>query len=189
MISNLSITEGKNAVAELGWKGGSPRLFYIYLMAFALPSFIADMIMKGMRGKLDDDDDGEYIDDVLMSFFYGQARAVTALIPGVGQVINATIGKFTRAPQDDRMSVSPAVGSIEGSAGVVKDFYDVIIDGKELKRAHVRDAFTMLGMATGLPFAAAARPLGYVVAAESGATEPANRVDYMRGLMTGYAPR
>lgn len=189
MISNLSVTEGKNAVAELGWKGGSPRLFYIYLMAFALPSFIADMIMKGMRGKLDDDDDGEYIDDVLMSFFYGQARAATALIPGAGQVINATIGKFTRTPQDDRMSVSPAVGSIEGSAGVVKDFYDVIIDGKELKRAHVRDVFTMLGMATGLPFAAAARPLGYVVAAESGATEPANSVDYIRGLMTGYAPR
>jgi len=189
MISNLSITEGKNAVDELGWKGGSPRLFYIYLMAFALPSWIADLIMKGMRGKLDDDDDGEYIDDILMSFFNGQGRSATALIPGVGQVINASIGKFTKAPQDDRMSVSPAIGALEGSVGVGKDLYDVLLDGKELKRAHVRDVFTLVGMVTGLPAAALARPIGYAVAAESGATQPSNSIDYVRGLMTGYAPK
>jgi hypothetical protein len=189
MISNLAITESRNTVAELGWKGGSPRLFYIYMMTFALPSFFSELIMSAMRGKIDDDDDGEYIDDILMMFFTGQGRAATALIPGVGQVINSGIGKFTKAPQDDRMSVSPAVGAIEGSVGVGKDLYDVLLDGKELKRAHVRDVFTLAGMITGLPFAAAARPLGYMVAAESGKTEPANNIDYIRGLMTGYAPK
>lgn len=189
MISNLAVTESRNAIAEMGWKGGSPKLFYIYLMTFALPSFFAEMIMSAMRGKIDDDDDGEYIDDVLRMFFTGQARAATALIPGVGQVINAAVGKFTKLPYDDRMSVSPAVSSIEGSAGSVKDIYDVLLDGKELKRAHVRDVFTLAGMLTGLPFAAAARPLGYMVAAESGKTQPANDIDYIRGLMTGYAPK
>lgn len=189
MISNLAVTESRNAIAEMGWKGGSPRLFYIYLMTFALPSWIADLIMSAMRGKVDDDDDGEYIDDVMMKFFTGQARAATALIPGVGQVINAAVGKFTKAPQDDRMSLSPAVGSIEGSVGTVKDLYDVLLDDKELKRAHVRDVFTLAGMLTGLPFAAAARPLGYMVAVESGKTQPANDIDYIRGLMTGYAPK
>lgn len=189
MIANLSITESKNAVADSGWKGGSSRLFYIYMMAFALPSFLSQLIMAAMRGKVDEDDDGEYIDDLLAMFFTGQGRAATALIPGAGQIINSAVGRFTKAPQDDRMSVSPAVGSIEGSVGVAKDLYDVLLDGKELKRAHVRDVFTLLGMATGLPMAAAARPLGYAVAAESGKTEPANSVDYVRGLMTGYAPR
>ncbi len=189
MISNLAITEGRNAVAESGWKGGSSRLFYIYMMTFALPSFIAELIMAGMRGKIDDDGDGEYLDDILMMFFTGQGRAATALIPGVGQVINAAVGRFTKAPQDDRMSVSPAIGAIEGSVGVGKDLYDVLLDGKELKRAHVRDVFTLVGMVTGLPFAAAARPLGYMVAEQSGATDPANNIDYIRGLMTGYAPK
>lgn len=189
MISNLAVTESRNAIAEMGWKGGSPRLFYIYMMTFALPSFFAELIMSAMRGKIDDDDDGEYIDDILMMFFTGQGRAATALIPGVGQVINSGIGKFTKTPQDDRMSVSPAVSALEGSVGVGKDLYDVLLDGKELKRAHVRDVFTLAGMITGLPFAAAARPLGYMMAEESGATEPANNIDYIRGLMTGYAPK
>jgi len=189
MISNLAITESRNTVSELGWKGGTPKLFYIYMMTFALPSFISQLIMAAMRGKIDEDEDGEYIDDVMMMFFTGQARAVTALIPGVGQVINAAVGKFTKLPYDDRMSVSPAVSVLEGSVGAGKDLYDILLDGKELKRAHVRDVFTLAGMVTGLPFAAAARPLGYMVAEESGATEPANNIDYIRGLMTGYAPR
>lgn len=189
MISNLAITESRNTVSELGWKGGTPKLFYIYMLTFALPSFLSQLIMAAMRGKIDEDEDGEYIDDVMMMFFTGQARAVTALIPGVGQVINAAIGKFTKLPYDDRMSVSPAVSALEGSVGAGKDLYDVLLDGKELKRAHVRDVFTLAGMVTGLPFAAAARPLGYMVAAESGATEPANNIDYIRGLMTGYAPK
>jgi len=189
MISNLSVTEGKNAVAEMGWKGGSPRLFYIYLMAFALPSWIADSIMMAMRGKIDEDDDGEYMDDILMSFFRGQGKAATALIPGVGMLINTGINRFNKNPIDDRMSMSPSVGSLEQMGSVPKDLYDVLLDGKELKRAHVRDVFTLLGMATGLPAAALARPLGYMVAAESGKTEPANSIDYIRGLMTGYAPR
>ena len=85
--------------------------------------------------------------------------------------------------------MSPSVGSLEQMGSVPKDLYDVLLDGKELKRAHVRDVFTLLGMATGLPAAALARPLGYMVAAESGKTEPANSIDYIRGLMTGYAPR
>jgi hypothetical protein len=173
----------------MGWKGGSPRLFYIYMMTFALPSFFAELIMAAMRGKIDDDDDGEYIDDIMMMFFTGQARAATALIPGVGQIINTAVNRFNKNPADDRMSVSASVGTLEQMGSVPKDLYDVLLDGKELKRAHVRDVFTLAGMLTGLPFAAAARPLGYMVAAESGKTEPANNIDYIRGLMTGYAPK
>lgn len=189
MISNLAVTESRNAIAEMGWKGGSPRLFYIYMMTFALPSFLSQLIMAAMRGKIDEDEDGEYIDDVMMMFFTGQGRAATALIPGAGQIINTAVNRFNKNPTDDRMSVSASVGTLEQMGSVPKDLYDVLLDGKELKRAHVRDVFTLAGMVTGLPFAAAARPLGYMVAEESGATEPANNIDYIRGLMTGYAPK
>jgi len=189
MISNLTVTEMRNTVDDLGWKGGSAKLFYIYLMTFAIPSFVAELIMAGFKGKLDDDDDGEYIDDILKAFFVGQGKAATAMIPGVGQVINTMVNRFNKNPIDDRMSTSPSIGTLEQMGSVPKDIYDVVFDGKELKRAHVRDVFTLMGMVTGLPTAALARPLGYAVAAESGKTQPANSLDYMRGLITGYAPK
>ncbi|WP_036236495.1 hypothetical protein, partial [Methylibium sp. T29-B] len=97
---NLLATEAQNA-------SGPARLALVYMLGFAVPAFLADVIAKGMRGDLDDDDGDELAVKLLESFFLSQARYALAMVPVAGQAGNAAIGQWTPERFDDRIGASP----------------------------------------------------------------------------------
>lgn len=171
---NLLATEAQNAQGRPG------RLALVYLLGFAVPAFTADLIAKGLRGELDDDDeDGdELAGKMLESFFASQARYALGMAPVVGQVGNAVIGQFTPQRFDDRIGASPVYSALEST---VRAPFSIAraIDGEGNTRAAVRDGLTAVGVLTGLPVGPLVRPLGYL------ADDEREDEITVRGLITG----
>jgi hypothetical protein len=176
---NMLATEAQNA------RGKPGRLALVYLLGFAVPAFMADLITKGMRGELggEDDDGDELADQLLQSFFHSQARYALGMAPVVGQVGNAAIGQFTPNRFDDRIGASPVYSSLEATVRAPRSILRAI-DGDGSARTAVRDGLTAVGVLTGLPVGPLVRPLGYLASDEA---EDADPGDMVRGLITGTA--
>jgi hypothetical protein len=155
-------------------------------MGFIAQAIVAEAIALSFRGgPADDDKDGEYLDDWIMSLFvYGTLRNATAMIPGAGQVINSGIARTNNNPTDDRVSLSPVVSALEGSAGIAQDLYKTAV-GNGNARQTVRDVATLISITTGLPASAAARPVGYGASIAQGKVDPTSLADLTRGLISG----
>ena len=186
MQANFLGTEFTKVTRELGFsKKAAPRLFYIYLMGFAIPALIADAIVQVADGDIDDDDDG-YIDDFLKWFFGAQFRTMAAFLPGGGSVAS-TFNALNDKVYDDRITTSPAVSQLEASTvGTMKALKNLWEDG-ELTKKNIKDLLTAIGMATGLPVGTAGKPIGYILDVEEGRADPSGPIDYTRGLITGKA--
>jgi hypothetical protein len=178
---NVLRTEFDATVTELGWVGGSPRLFYIYLMGAALPAVLAEAMTQAARGELGDDDDG-LIDDIGEMFLLSQLRYFAAMVPGVGPVTNLLIHLGNDKPYDDRLSTAPAIGQVEriGTSG-----YKLATGTESSAGRAVQDALTILGMLTGLPLGQAGKPLGYFADVATGEQEGDDLGDWARGLLSG----
>jgi hypothetical protein len=137
-----------------------------------------------MSGRLDEDDDGEYLDDILAAFFGGQFRTAAAMIPGVGPAVVAGVNAFNDRWYDDRISTSPMISVLESSVRAPHSVYKAVAEDGSKKRA-VKDVLTAVGMATGLPVAPLGRPLGYLADVEEGRANPEDAADFTRGLISG----
>lgn len=174
---NLLATEVQNAKTLPTPSARAGRLALVYLLGFAVPAFLADVIAKGVRGELGGDDD-DLAEQLLQSFLVSQLRYALGMAPVVGQVGNAMIGQFTPERFDDRLGLSPTASSMEATlrapVSMAKAWND---EGNA--RAAVRDGLTAVGLITGLPTGPLIRPLGYLA--------DENRGDEvtLRGLITG----
>lgn len=188
MQANLLGTEFGKVAQEIGVRKGMGRGFYITLLGFYAPALVAELIAQAFRGgPRDDDKDGEYLDDWLMStLMLGQLRTLTAMIPFVGQIINSGVSRFNGNPNDDKVSLSPVVSMLEGAAGVPDDVYKAAVDEGNAQKT-VRDVSTLITLTTGLPANLLARPVGYLTGIAADKTEPTGAVDMARGLVTGTA--
>jgi hypothetical protein len=185
MQANLLGTEFAKIIQDMGLRKGAGRLLYVYALGFMLPAVLSEMIVRGMSGKgLDEDDDDQYLDDFLSVFFGSQARTATAYFPLVGPSINAGLNAWNDKWYDDRITTSPAISAIESTVRAPHSVYTAISEGKNSNRA-VKDSLTAIGLLTGLPTAALARPGGYIADVLEGKTEPKDPVDFIRGLATG----
>lgn len=144
--------------------------------------------MQAFRGGPDDEDkDGEFLDDWIAAVLgWSTLRGMTAMIPGVGQLINASVNSFNSKPYDDRIATSPAVGMIESTVRAPHSVYQAIVEDGNQQKA-VRDVGVMLSMLLGLPVSALAKPLGYLAAVEQGKVNPTSGADAVRGAVTGVA--
>jgi len=189
MWGNLLGGEVETTMREVGLRKGAGRLMFVYMIGFLAPAITAQLVADALRGQLpeDEEDDG-YLDNWLSWFFMTQAKTAIAFAPIVGQAANATIGAFTDAPYDDRVGGSPAISAIEGAARTIsgKPVYDAMFEDGDKSRA-VKDVLNLMTLLTGLPFQAAARPIGYAVDVAEGDIEPTSDLDYLRGLATGTA--
>jgi hypothetical protein len=188
MQANLIGTEFAQTARELGVRKGAGRMLYITTLGFLAPAIVAEAIMQGFRGGPDDEDkDGEYLDDWLAAtLVYGPLRNATAMVPVLGQGINAVVNASNSKPYDDRIATSPAISMIESSARAPQSVYNAIVEDGSQQKA-VRDVATLLTMLTGIPFTAAARPLGYAAGMDDFRIRPTDEVDMARGLITGVA--
>src|SRR5690606_26408469 len=104
MQANLLGEEFLSVARGIGLKKGLGRLLYVYALGFMIPAVMSELIVKAMGGDLDEDDDDSYMDDVLAIFFGGQVRTATAMVPVVGQAIQAGINLANDKWYDDRIS-------------------------------------------------------------------------------------
>jgi hypothetical protein len=188
MQANLVGTELGKVTQEMGLRKGMGKGLFIFMMAVYAPALVAEAVAQLFKGGPGDEDkDGEWLDDWLMSLFVtGPMRNVTALVPFIGSAVNSAIARFNSNPTDDKMGMSAAVGMIESSAGVPYDLYKSAIGEGNAQRT-VRDVATLISITTGLPASAAARPIGWLAGVAQGKTEPTSPVDAVRGLVTGTA--
>jgi len=187
MWGNLLGGEVETTMREVGLRKGAGRLMFVYMIGFLAPAITAQLVADALRGQLpeDEEDDG-YLDNWLSWFFMTQAKTAIAFAPIVGQAANATIGAFTAAPYDDRVGGSPAISAIEGAVRTPASVYEAVLAEGDKSRA-VKDTLNLMTLLTGLPFQAAARPIGYAVDVAEGDIEPTSDLDYLRGLATGTA--
>lgn len=174
---NLLATEAQNAMHLPSARTRAGRLALVYLLGFAAPAFLADVIAKGARGELGGDDDDDLAEQLLRVFAISQARYAVAMVPIAGQVGNAAIGQFTPEAFDDRIGASPAYSAVEATVRAPASIYRAV-EGDGNPRTAVRDALTAIGLLTGLPTGPLVRPLGHLADEESGETT-------VRGLLTG----
>ncbi len=190
MMANTNATGLKQIAQDVGLKKGAGKALALVTTGMLVPLWVAEAIAVAMRGGPEDEDDDGYLDDWLAAVFgMGTIKGGFAMVPFVGQLANAAINRFNSNPADDKVSLSPAVSLLEASAGVPSHVYKAITgDADKInKRNAVRDVASALSIATGLPFYAAARPLGYLAGIADDRIDPAGPVDTVRGLATGAA--
>jgi hypothetical protein len=187
MLANTNATELQKIAQDVGLKKGAGRALGVFFYGVLAPAWIAEAISLSLRGGPEDDDDDGYLDDWLSQVIgMGTLKMLLAGVPFVGQFANAGIARFNGNPLDDRVSLSPAVSLLESGFGSPYSVYKAIADDGD-KRKAVRDVATLLTLATGLPFIAAARPVGYLAAVADDKVEPTNVLDFARGTVTGVA--
>ena len=120
------------------------------------------------------------------------AKMATAMVPGggvAGQAVGNSIvaaGGGQAQPNADRLSLSPVVSLLESAIRVVPSTIKAVREPDRTQTA-VKDASSALSLATGLPFFAAGRPLGWTAGVHDGKIQPTGPVDTARGLATGTA--
>jgi hypothetical protein len=184
MQANLLGSEFSTVARTMGLKKGAGRALYIYALGFMIPAVLSELLVRSFSGALDEDDDDNYLDDIMNGFVGGQLRTATAFFPFVGPAIQAGINAFNDKWYDDRISTSPAIAAIESAVSAPKSVYSAIKDQGSKKKA-IRDSLTLLGLLSGVPVAPLSRPLGYLADVQEGKADPTGAVDFVRGLLTG----
>lgn len=184
MQANLLGSEFYTVAKTMGLKKGAGKLFYLYALAFMVPAVLSESITKGLSGKLDDDDDGSYTNDLMDLFFGSQFRTGTAMFPVAGPLINATVNRFNNKWYDDKISTSPVISSLESVVNSPESVYKAIAE-EGSKKGAARDVFTTLGLITGLPTGTLSKPVGYLIDVGEGKARPKGPIDFTRGLVSG----
>lgn len=186
MLANLNASELQKISRDIGLKKGAGKAFYLYLTAFMLPAVMARAIGEVLKGTLfDDDDDDGYADDLLAKFFGSQAGTAVAMIPFVGQGLNALANGFNKNMYDDRISLSPVVSTIETMTQTPANVYKAISGDLKTNKKVTKDVLMFVGTATGTPVGALSKPVGYLIDVNEGKANPEGPVDVARGLITG----
>jgi len=173
----------------LGTREGMTRLIPFVLASSVLPAMYAAIVSKALAGRLteDEDKDGKFWDDLMMSLF-GTAlfKETVAGVPYVGQIANYGINRYNNTPVDDKLSLAPAASLIElGISLPAKIIRDA--SREELKKQTVKDSLTVAGVFAGLPIGWFGKPIGYQMDVNDRKAKPTGPIDYTRGLVTGQA--
>jgi hypothetical protein len=187
MMANTNATGLKQIAQDAGLKKGAGKALMIVTMGMLVPLWVAEAIAQGMRGGPEDEDEDGYLDDWLVAVFgMGTIKGTLAMVPFVGQAVNAGLSRFNNNPADDKISLSPAVGMLEAMVGLPSQVYKAMQDPDKINaRNAVRDVASAISLTTGLPAYALARPLSYLAGVESGKIEPTSPADAVRGAITG----
>ena len=189
MIANLNATQYKKLFNDLGWRGTKGQLFMTYLLGFAMPAFVADLIVRATGGDFDDEDEDGYLDDVAGWFFNSQYRSAAALVP-FGNIAVVPFNALNDLPYDDRITTSPSVSTLEaGTIGTVRLAVNFLDPDKEVTGKNVKDLLTAITLVTGIPFTSIGRPITVQFDINRGVIDPENTPDYIRALITGKASR
>lgn len=187
---NMLVTEAKDiARQDTSIAAKSASAFYLYLMCYMAPSFMADLIGAAMRDSLptDDDDDGTMLDDWFEFFAISQARYLGSMTPYGRDIANVVIGKYTDAPWDDEISLSPVTSVLQRVINSPVSLYKAMFEDGDASKA-MKETMTALGM-MGVPVGFLTRPVTYAADVAEGDTDipdgAAGGLEVMRGVLAG----
>jgi len=144
------------------------------------------MIVKAMSGKgFDEDDDDQYLDDALSAFFGSQFKTLAATVPYGGQLAVSAYNRFNDQRYDDRLSLSPVISVLEGTAGVPYEVYKKIATDADNEKKITKDVLTLIGVMSSLPAGPIGKPVGYLMDVKAGKARPTGPIDFVRGMTTG----
>lgn len=171
----LSLVHGKFGLRKKFALG-----FNTYFYGIFLPSVFSAAVGRALGGGADDDDDGEYLDDMVDVFIVSQVKFLTAMVPFVGSGVMAGLNRYNDKAWDDRVSASPVADLAANAFGAGR-----LITKDEIKSRDIKDLMNTVGAMSGLPIGPVSRPVGYLMDVESGRSNPTGPIDYTRGLITG----
>jgi hypothetical protein len=184
--ANLLMTQLGIAKRTMSPADFAKRAAWVYMVGFAIPAVGAEIIAQAVRGTLGDDDDDGIADDLVDVFLLSQLRYAAAFVPGGGAAANLALGQFTTRPYDDRLTLSPGVGLLEGGARVGKLGSDLIsgnMDGKMDRLPMI--ASDLIAVVSGIPSRAVAKPIKYAINVAEGDSQPAHLGNVVSGVLTG----
>ena len=160
----------------------SDKKLKTYTYAMAIPAILSSALYKAFKGKLDDDEDDEYIDDLADTFVMSQVRFLAATQPYGGAAFRFLEGQVTESTFDNKLSISPVVQKIESVQGVAK-----LITSDDLKGKDVKDTMSFIGLISGIPVGSplVANPVMFMIDVNEGNQSPREPGDYIRGFTTG----
>ena len=192
MIANLGFGQYQKLVKDdLGFKNkgkNSEQLVYMYLYTVVMPAVLAGIIMRGLGGRIEDEDEDGYLLDNMASAAFGDIVNYTAgLVPIAGQVLLIPINAQNDIPWDDDIVSSPGIEALQDSLKVIIDLPKTVFEkGPEgIKGKQIRDVFTLLTLGFGLPVTPIGKTLGYLQDIQRGYVKPKGPIDFVRGLATG----
>jgi GNAT superfamily N-acetyltransferase len=185
MWGNLVGTEASKAVREMGFVRASPRLMFIWFAGLAIPSFVAELIARGLPDDEDDEDGDGTLDEWLARFFGSQAKSLAAMVPGVGHLAVLGANMLDDKVYNDRLNISPAMSATESAVRGATSVVSGEAFDEDLSKREVRDFLTLIGLMTGLPVAPVARAGGYAADVNAGKVEPEGAGDVAIGIVTG----
>ena len=168
---------------ELGLQKRAASAFYAYTLVVMAPAIVGALMSRALGNGLDDDGDGEYVDDMLDVLFMSQFKYMTAMLPG-GGILNSVMNRFNDSSFDDRIQVSPILTTLEKTTTAPFTVAKAI-DGNGKTSSAIKDSLTAIGFITGIPGGAIARPLGYLADVNEGKANPTGPIDFTRGVVTG----
>lgn len=166
---------------------GMKRAIPLIMLAGIIPAAYQAVVSKAVAGRLGDDEDGDgYLDEIMSAFFGSLFKETVVAVPVLGQVGVGLMNTFNNRPNDDKVTLAPAVSLIDLAIKLPKG----VIEGaakSELKKQTVKDAFTAVGAITNLPVGFLGKPVGYLIDVDEGKANPKNELDFARGLISGQA--
>jgi hypothetical protein len=184
MIANMNATNfTKLYYEDIGMKEKFQKGLYLYGAGYASLSILSAALRKAAAGGLDEDEDGEYMDDMWQVLVSSQFEFGMAMMPLLGQAVNAGVSRGDSKFYNDRMSASPVFEALSVTTDYITP--DFISGGESFKKANVRDGLTALGIVTGLPLRPFAKPVTYLKDVKSGKANPTGPIDFTRGVVTG----
>jgi len=187
-IYNLNATEFQKIIRELGFRGGSGKLFTTWLIGFAAPMIVGGAIARAFAGKFAEDEEDDDANGFLFNWVLDPlAKGAFAMIPFGGPALySATVGMYTDTIYDDRMMANPVVNVLERGKDAVRTSISAAADPeREVRSGRMKEMLMIGNILTGLPFSTAARPASYAYGVATDQVEPINAADYLRGLVTG----
>jgi len=191
MIANLGYTQYTKLIKDdLGFQSkikNGEQLLYAYLYAVLLPAVFAGIIMRGLGGRLgeDEDEDGFIHDDIADGIFADIVSYNAGLVPIGGQIVSLPINYFNNVPYDDDIVSSPSLQALKTSITVLPSIYKTTSKGEGITGRQIRDVSTLLMIFLGIPITPVGKAGGYLRDVQRGEKEPANPVDLLRGVLTG----
>lgn len=171
---------------DLGLAKKTGKGLYLYTMGFASVAAVSALMGKAAAGGLDEDEDGEIMDDLYDVFIGSQLEFGFAMVPIAGSGLSAAYHELRGTkPYLTKAGASPAVAAGFTVGRTASKLVKGELTDSKLKNSEIRDGLNATGIILGIPAGAAAKPIIYQKAISEGKAKPSGPVDYVRGMVTG----
>jgi hypothetical protein len=185
MKANLIINEIDRIKLEKGWLYDSLPLTLLFLQTTLLPTAYNAAINMIANGSIDDDNDGDLLDDIGNQLLFGAFSETTGMAPIIGQAGQLVINQFDDKWYNNRLSVSPIISVVDSGVASSANLAKLFRGDESNNRQIIKGLSTFSGVFLGIPLHPVGRSSGYLLDIQEGKANPSNAADLVRGIATG----